>query len=116
MLYYRRRLPHWIPDDAAVFVTWRLAGSAPPVQPEILTAENTGRLPFLLHDQRMDSAAAAPFWLRDKRVAGVIENALLYGEGSPVKAGLVEAEERWPWSSARFKGQATKNDGLPHGL
>ena len=27
---YRRRLPHWFPEDAAVFMTWRLAGSIPP--------------------------------------------------------------------------------------
>lgn len=27
MSFYRRRLPHWIPERSIVFVTWRLAGS-----------------------------------------------------------------------------------------
>jgi hypothetical protein len=29
MLEYRRRLPHFQPDDAYLFVTWRLWGSLP---------------------------------------------------------------------------------------
>src|SRR5215469_16961766 len=24
LMYWRRRLPHWVPDDAEVFVTWGL--------------------------------------------------------------------------------------------
>jgi putative transposase len=74
MLCYRRRLPHWIPDDTVVFVTWRLAGSAPPVAPEFPTAENTGRTPFFRKE------LAGPFWLRDARIAPMVENALQYGE------------------------------------
>lgn len=47
MVYYRRRLPHWIPDHATLFVTWRVAG---------------------------------PVWLRDPRVAAILEQALHHGE------------------------------------
>ena len=80
MLYYRRRLPHWIPDTTVMFVTWRLAGSAPPVEPEVLTAKNTGRIPFRLRDQQLDRSRTGPFWLRDARVATMIENTLHHGE------------------------------------
>ena len=30
MSFHRRRLPHWMPDQAIIFVTWRMAGSPPP--------------------------------------------------------------------------------------
>jgi REP element-mobilizing transposase RayT len=63
MLFYRRRLPHWIPDYAFVFVTWRLAGSWQ-------TTRNDG-LPHL---------HSGPVWLQDARIASVVANALRYGE------------------------------------
>jgi len=80
MLLYRRRLPHWVPDDTVIFVTWRLAGSAPPVAREFLTAENTGRTPFVRKDKALDCSRAGPFWLRDAGVAGMVEDTLQYGE------------------------------------
>ncbi len=82
MVCYRRKLPHWIPDGAVVFVTWRLAGTAPRVRPEILTAENTGRTPFVGQDEVLDCARTGPLWLREPRVARIIENALQYGEAA----------------------------------
>jgi len=78
VLYYRRRLPHWIPDGAVIFVTWRLADSGPPVRPAILTAENTGRKPRRV--EVLDYACTGPRWLRQPRVAQIVENALRYGE------------------------------------
>jgi putative transposase len=80
MLYYRRRLPHWVPDDAVIFVTWRLAGSEPPSRPQILTAENTGRTRFARKDEALDHAITGPLWLSDARIAGIVENALQYGD------------------------------------
>jgi REP element-mobilizing transposase RayT len=56
MSFTRRHLPHWIPEETAIFVTWRLAGSLP------------------------DRAQPGPLWLQDERVACVVSNALLYGE------------------------------------
>ena len=79
MAFTRRHLPHWIPEETAVFVTWRLAGSLPP-QAGMLAAEQSGRNPFLQQDQRLDRALSGPAWLQDPRVAGVVVNALLYGE------------------------------------
>jgi REP element-mobilizing transposase RayT len=168
MAFTSRHLPHWIPEEAAIFVTWRLAGSLP-VQ---------AKVPFLQQDAHLDSMRSASDWLQDSRVATVVAKALLYGEkvrglyelhawvvmpnhvdaifqpraemasimrwlkgrtsrvanqilvrtgkpfwqdesfdhwvrsteelqdlihyveNNPVKAGLVEAKEHWPWSSA----------------
>ena len=75
MLYYRRRLPHWIPEQAILFVTWRLAGSAPPPSPEILTLDNPGRMPYRLHDERLHRSSG-PFWLQDARIAAMLKEAL----------------------------------------
>jgi REP element-mobilizing transposase RayT len=70
MPFTRRHLPHWIPEQTAIFVTWRLAGSLPlPVG-----------LPFLRQDERLDNARSGPMWLQDPRVADIVADALLYGE------------------------------------
>src|ERR1017187_570473 len=79
MAFTRRHLPHWIPEETAVFVTWRLAGSLAP-QAEILSTEQCGRTPFLRQDERLARVRSGPAWLQDSRVAGVVVNALLYGE------------------------------------
>jgi putative transposase len=79
MLLYRRHLPHWFPDRTIIFVTWRLAGSAPPSTQEILTAENTGRTPFQVRDERLDRCRSGPFWLRDERIARMVQDALQHG-------------------------------------
>jgi len=79
MLFYRRHLPHWFPDRSIIFVTWRLAGSSPPSTPEILTAENTGRIPFCVRDRWLDECSSGPFWLRDERIAKIVQDALQHG-------------------------------------
>ena len=90
-MFYRRHLPHWFPEQSIIFVTWRLAGSAPPISPEILTVENTGRIPFHIRDHWLDRSISGPFWLRDTRIASMVQDVLRYG---------AEA------------GQATESDGL----
>jgi REP element-mobilizing transposase RayT len=62
MSFHRRRLPHWVPDQAIVFVTWRLAGSPAPKFPA---------------GERFESG---PLWLRDPRIANMLANSLVYGE------------------------------------
>jgi REP element-mobilizing transposase RayT len=192
MLYYRRRLPHWIPDHATMFVTWRLAGSIPPRSPDVLTVDNTGRTSFRVQDERMDRSICGPFWLRQPWIASMVEDALRYGEttrrfyhlyawvimpnhvhvvfephstlstimrwlkgrtsreanrhlgrtgmpfwqdesydhwirtneelhnvigyveNNPVKAGLIDAKELWPWSSARLQADDTNRSSAPH--
>ncbi len=78
-MFYRRHLPHWFPDHSIVFVTWRLAGSDPPITPEILTMENTGRVPFYVRDEWLDRCSSGPFWLRDERIACIVRDAIQYG-------------------------------------
>jgi REP element-mobilizing transposase RayT len=101
MAFTRRHLPHWIPEETAVFVTWRLAGSLPPQEVvgwdrpspfvvchgspkhSCLTDDtNRSSVPrfFLQEDQRLDRVRSGPAWLQDSRVACVVVNALLYGE------------------------------------
>jgi REP element-mobilizing transposase RayT len=77
MLVYRRRLPHIFPDRTIIFTTWRLAGSGPPDTPEILTAENTGRIPSW--GQPFDRSIAGPLWLRDARIAQIVQDTIRYG-------------------------------------
>ena len=191
MLFYRRRLPHWIPDQAIVFVTWRLAGSVPPSNPDMGAAEDTDHLALLPPDEQLDHLHSGPDWLLDPRIAGVVSNALRYGEmvrqlyrlhawvimpnhihvileprialqeimrclkgrtsrvanrilgrtgksfwqdesfdhwvrsgeelqqligyveGNPVKARLVQAEQEWLWSSARFRADDKKRSSAP---
>ncbi len=79
MAFTRRHLPHWIPEETAVFVTWRLAGSLPP-HAETPAVAQPGRAPYLQHDERLDAVRSGPAWLSDSRVACVVVEALLYGE------------------------------------
>ena len=84
MLLYRRRLPHWFPDDATVFVTWRLAGSIPINVGQTIAVRGlpTPSPPasFLQHDERLDRSLFGPVWLQDPRVASMLMHALQYGE------------------------------------
>ena len=56
-MYYERHLPHWQPEGAALFVTWRLHGSLP-----------RGVEPLRVR------------WIRDERVAQCVAAALHFGE------------------------------------
>jgi REP element-mobilizing transposase RayT len=184
-MFYRRRLPHWIPENAIVFLTWRLAGSTPPPVPEILNRQNNE------YEKRYSRSGSGPLWLQEERIATMLVNALHYGEatrqfyrlyawvimpnhvhvileprielpslmrwlkgrtsrmanrllgrtgapfwqdesfdhwirsreelqklveyveGNPVKAGLVQVAEQWPWSSARLKADDTNRSSAP---
>src|ERR1022692_2436170 len=84
MAFTRRHLPHWIPEETAVFVTWRLAGSLPPQLKNGKMTDDKKRssvpLPFLRQDERLDRVRSGPVWLQDSPVACVVVKALLYGE------------------------------------
>jgi len=80
MAFYRRRLPHWIPDQAIVFVTWRLAGSLPPPSPDVCRTQHADPTRFLQRGERFDRLPSGPVWLKDPRLADVVSNALRYGE------------------------------------
>lgn len=90
MVYYRRRLPHWVPDQVPVFVTWRLAGSMPRTPPVVLAASpvapargagasSAGRK-FVAVDGDLDRDQRGPRWLADARIAEMVTTAVLYGD------------------------------------
>jgi REP element-mobilizing transposase RayT len=75
---YERHLPHWQPEDAALFVTWRLHGSYPRIV-HILKNQTAGKA-FVALDRELDKAATGPRWLSDERVAQCVADTLQYGE------------------------------------
>ncbi len=76
--YYRRKLPHWQPEGAALFPTWRLHGSLPfSVLSDRVAA--SGR-EFVRLDRRLDASRSGPLWLRDPRVATAVVSALHFAE------------------------------------
>ena len=60
MAYYERKLPHWQPDNASFFVTWRLFGSIP--------------------RSKSESVFSGPLWLQDPQVAASVAATLQDGE------------------------------------
>jgi REP element-mobilizing transposase RayT len=56
-MFYRRHLPHWIPEGTIPFLTWRLAGSIP-----------------------LSDTHSGPFWLQDPRIASLVASALRFGD------------------------------------
>jgi REP element-mobilizing transposase RayT len=95
--FYRRKLPHWQPDGAVVFLTWRLKDSLP--QSALTRLEETRKLLareivkrgetsaerkvrhfkklFALADEMLDRANDGPLWLKLPSVASLVEDALL---------------------------------------
>ena len=80
-MYWRRRLPHWVPDECTVFVTWRLAGTLPYFPAILINDPRPGRT-FLLQDQELDRTPGGPRWLKDPRIASMVADALEYGAGA----------------------------------
>jgi len=81
--YYERRLPHWQPEGAALFVTWRLHGSLPagwvPPAPETAQKLEPGKA-FVAVDRCLDKATSGPLWLKDPHIARLVVDSLHYGE------------------------------------
>src|SRR5581483_8500642 len=64
---YIRHLPHWAFQGAALHVGWRLAGSMPSRNPEVLRRNS------------IKTGPAGPMWLADERIAEIVVRALLFG-------------------------------------
>lgn len=79
MEFYRRNLPRWQPEGAAIFLTWRLHGSMP-VKPGFLTNDMTAGRRFRMWDKELDREATGPIWLRDGSVAQCVMDTLLLGQ------------------------------------
>jgi REP element-mobilizing transposase RayT len=73
---YRRNLPHFQPDGAALFITFRLHGTLP------LPSGRDGRA-FAAADRELDSATQGPAWLREREIAKCV--AGIIREGAQVR-------------------------------
>jgi hypothetical protein len=98
--FYRRRLPHFQPPGATLFITFRLAGSLPRVLIKDLMAERQNRAKLLeqladpgeqaqqaYRDERLlfghwdaalHTSGQGPRWLADRRIANVMADSLHY--------------------------------------
>ena len=76
---YRRRLPHFHPSEASLFLTWRLWGSLPAKID--YAAYPTAGDAFLVHDRALESrSASGPLWLKDSKVADLVAHTIVVGE------------------------------------
>jgi REP element-mobilizing transposase RayT len=92
MSYYKRHLPHWQPEGAEFFITFRLAGTLPSEAIEKLKLyrkqlQNEDNLTeqdrirniiFKKYEQQLDNAEAGPNWLEKEEIAHVVQGALYY--------------------------------------
>ena len=75
---YRRRLPHYHPDGAHLFLTWRLWGSLP-AKPDSTLYATPGHA-FAAQDRVLGRRASGPLWLKDPQIADLVSNTILVGD------------------------------------
>ena len=75
---YKRRLPHFHPDDTHMFLTWRLFGSQPRGHTPV-RAETPGQA-FVANDRFLDLNPLGPHWLREGEIARLVAETFLAGE------------------------------------
>ena len=81
MTYYTRNLPHWLPEGAQVFLTWRLDGSLP--ANVVARSRNDAGAPgrqFARTERLLEKNPNGPLWLLNQRVAECVEAAMLRGQ------------------------------------
>jgi REP element-mobilizing transposase RayT len=79
MTYYERDLPHWQPEGAALFLTWRLHGSLPKEYFESRQDPDPAK-EFVRQDRILDKAQSGPTWLKADRVAACVAAALHHAD------------------------------------
>jgi REP-associated tyrosine transposase len=87
MTYYERNLPHWQPEGATFFVTWRLFGTLPLQKRTARNGCATGNVPkvetpgerFVRLDRALDRTAIGPHWLRIPSVADRVTELIFKG-------------------------------------
>ena len=75
---YRRRLPHFHPNDSHLFLTWRLWGSLPSGTEKAAPHLTPGQA-FAAVDHSLDRLDSGPLWLKDQRIAKRVSHAVLIG-------------------------------------
>jgi REP element-mobilizing transposase RayT len=78
MKEYRRRLPHYHPDHAYLFLTWRLWGTLPAKAAS--RAYPTAGHAFVAQDRALDRHCPGPIWLQDARIGDLVARAIVIGE------------------------------------
>jgi REP element-mobilizing transposase RayT len=73
-MQYRRHRPHWFPENRAVFITWRVAGTVASEEvARALKTEQSGEgRRFVNLDALLDKAESGPRCLADPNVARVV--------------------------------------------
>lgn len=77
MSEYRRKLPHFHPDQSYLFLTFRLWGSRP--RTINATAYPTRGHAFAAEDRAL-ARCDGPTWLRDPRIGELVANTILFGD------------------------------------
>ncbi len=94
-LFYKRKLPHWQPNEETFFITYRLAGSLPTflirqlkaiytvqkIQPDKLDSEKKELLRqkyFDAFNLELDKNLNEPHWLKNEKVASIVIQSLLF--------------------------------------
>ena len=78
MLEYKRKLPHFHPDDVYIFLTWRLWKSLPSYCTG-LPGAMAGRA-FVMNDRLLDRDTLGPVWLRHPEIARMVAETLQAGD------------------------------------
>lgn len=76
MSEYRRRLPHFHPENAYLFLTWRLWGTLPSAKDCVAYPSKDV---FVARDLVLDRSCYGPLWLKDPRLGGLVAEAILIG-------------------------------------
>src|SRR6185503_17414796 len=74
----RRRLPHWIPETAPLFVTWHLYGSLPECRYPPPHHPSAGKA-FVWMDRYLDTTRAGPMWLGRGDIADLVSQCICSG-------------------------------------
>ena len=98
-IYYKRNLPHYQPEDAILFVTYRLAFSLPSDLLEILISKRKefdrklikvnpverkkeemiiNKILFQIEDEYLDKYSSGPLWLKNDQIAELVIESLLF--------------------------------------
>lgn len=90
MSFYKRQLPHWQPDDAEFFVTFRLAGSLPAEAikklkklkedlgkgVEVESASKYSSSITQKYENLIEGTENGPAWLKEKEIAQIVLESL----------------------------------------
>jgi putative transposase len=99
MRAYRRHLPHQVPREGVIFVTWSLKGALPQSVLQRLQCEREklarqaarkgesprdralrhGKLIFARADEFLDGAVQGPLYLQEATAARIVDDAILFG-------------------------------------